>query len=98
MPKSPPTQNHSKSILQPKAHPFSADSDTLSLAFPHLSVPKEKWTKSLVWLPSSEETPLPSDNVLGQVDLDPSSLKIKPWAVWSFEFSPENFLECEGSS
>jgi SNF2 family DNA or RNA helicase len=78
---------------QPKVHPFCGTPEDLAQAFPHLSISKDTCIKSLVWLPSTEEFPSPSNPVLGEIPLKFSHVEVAPWAIWAYELPVGNLLE-----
>lgn len=68
----------------PKTHPFAAQPELILDALRDLNIEKNNFVKSLVWLPSLEFAPLPSNPVLGECPGTPESLLLSPWAIWSF--------------
>ncbi|NGX42837.1 MAG: RNA polymerase-associated protein RapA [Chlamydiae bacterium] len=77
LPKNPP----------PKVHPFALNEEQLFalLTDMDLDASREQVTKTLAWLPTYKNLPIPSNAVLGE---QPSSLEIvehQPWALYCLE-------------
>jgi len=75
----------------PKAHPFAADKEELTNILPDL-INRNNFVKSLVWLPTLNETPLPSSPILGQIEPGSDNPKLSPWALWSYSMEKEEVI------
>lgn len=81
----------------PQAHPFAADKeDLIQKLSPFVEIRKNPLIKSLIWLPTYKDLPLPSRPVLRlnapEKEESSSSLPLRPWAVWSYPLTQEEGL------
>ncbi|KPK32358.1 MAG: hypothetical protein AMS24_04440 [Chlamydiae bacterium SM23_39] len=86
-------RNYKSREAPPPIHPFSTKSEQLlQILNKKLKVEKDCCDKGLLWLPSFQKTPLPSNPIIGHIPKSNEKLKLSPWLVWFYSLKKEEIL------